>query len=128
MGLTDDRIREIALEVKMLEKEIEEIEKKVDRRKQAILREMKRRKVMGLEYKYGKALIRISFVQQERLSYIASAAQELLGPEEFDQITKVEIDKEKLNAAVLNGVITPGEAAGFTQVKTNKPYAVITVK
>ncbi len=127
MALTDERIQALALEVKQLEADIDKLEKKWKKRRSLIVKEMERRKATGLEYE-GEQLIRIAYVAGERVTFSVFEAEQVLPAEQFQAVTKLEIDKDRLEAAVLGGTISPETVAQFSDVKKTAAYPRITVK
>lgn len=128
MALKDSHLQLLARELHQLEQDKKDIEEKINRRRKLVCKEMERRKAKGLEWELDDALIRIAYVQAERTSYFVDKAQKLLDEETFDTVTKVVIDKDQLEAAVLAGTITPARVAKFSESKKDSPWPRVTIK
>jgi hypothetical protein len=103
---------------------IEALQARADKRKDKIISEMERRGVTALE----NEKLRVSYVQQERVSYNLDSLRQRLSPALFRKITKQVVDPTALSGMVQMGKVEPEIVADCSTVTPSKPYIVVKSK
>lgn len=118
--MKDSELAELAEEFNRLKRR--EDKAKADRQEigQKLVKELARRKTRGITTGGWK----ITYVQQEVVQYDPKRLRQKLG-KDFKLITTTVVDKDKLSAAVQEGLVDADSVAACAQVVPKAPYCLV---
>lgn len=126
MALSDTKLKKLAEEHQQLKAKIKELQKQADKRQDAVIAELKRRKMTSYETESGD--VRITVTQGSRVDYDESQLKGELSPQAFRAITTRIVDKDRLSQAVQEGKIPAALVDRCSTLVKFNPYIKVTLR
>lgn len=119
--MKDSQLAELAEEFARLKRREDKAKSDRDAIGQRLVKEMERRKTKGIQTSGW----RITYVRQEMVTYDPDKLKAKLG-KAFKHVTSTVLDKDRLSAAVQEGLVDPSDVEACATVTPKRPYCLVT--